>query len=157
MEPMKSILALVLLLASCSTASNVITDEFPEAHLELREAVAQIGQDAMEGNLEGLAAAHLNSSKFSKFGPRSFERQGLAVANDSEASFFGSIENLEYQVHDLKIDVLGDVAVVTYYPHVSFTKDGVRNEGSGRQTFVFLDTPSGWKIVHEHGTSKIVD
>ena len=66
-----------------------------------------IVKDAESANIEGLKAVHLDSDKFTKFGPRSFDRQ------DVEAK-----------------------------------------KGSGRQTFVFLKTTNGWKIVHEHGTPR---
>ena len=80
--------------------------------------------DAMKGNIEGLKAAHLNSKKFSKFGPRSFNRQDLTSTNDSEAEFFCSISNFNLEIKDLKIDVFGDIGITTYYPHYSFLKDG---------------------------------
>jgi len=110
--------------------------------------------DAMTANIAGLQAIHLQGNKFTKFGPRQFERQNVATTNASEAEYFTSISDLKYEAKDLKIDVFGDVGVVTYYPHLSFVKDGEQYEGSGRQTFVFLKTTDGWKIVHEHGTPK---
>ena len=81
-----------------------------------------------------------------------FDRQDLASTNASEAAFFSSISNLEYEARDLKIDVFGGVGIATYYPHVSFIKDGEVKTVDGRQTLVFLNTSDGWKIVHEHGT-----
>jgi ketosteroid isomerase-like protein len=62
--------------------------------------------------------------------------------------------NVDYEVKELKIDVFGDIGIVTYYPHVTFVKDGEEKEVSGRQTLVFLKTKDGWRIVHEHGTIK---
>ena len=109
----------------------------------------------MTANIEGLQAAHLDSDKFTKFGPRSFERQDVASTNASEAAFFGTISDFDQEIQDLKIDVFGDVGIATYYPHVSFVQDGVEKTGSGRQTLVFLRTADGWKIVHEHGTPKM--
>ena len=108
----------------------------------------------MTGNIDGLQAIHLDSYKFSKFGPRSFNRQDVASTNESEAAFFGSISNLTYEIKELKIDVFGDIGIVTYYPHVAFVQEGEEKQASGRQTLVFLKTDRGWKIVHEHGTIK---
>lgn len=119
---------------------------------ELRAAVQAIADDAMSANIEGLQAIHLNSEKFSKFGPRSFDRQDVESTNESEAAFFSSVTDMVYEVRDLKIDVFNEVGVVTYYPHVSFVKDGEKREVQGRQTLVFLRTSEGWKIAHEHGT-----
>jgi len=114
-------------------------------------------KDAQDANIEGLKAAHLTSDKFTKFGPRKFERQDVASTNKSEEAFFSSILNYKQEVKDLKIDVFGDIGIATYYPHVSFLQDGEEIKGSGRQTLVFLKTTNGWKIVHEHGTPRITN
>ena len=151
-------LLVFLLLVSCTSErplqQDLINDPFPEAQAELRQVVESIVKDAMTANIEGLQAAHLDSEKFTKFGPRSFNRQDVASTNESEAAFFSSISNFNQEVKELKIDVFGDVGIATYYPHVSFVQDGEEKTASGRQTLVFLKTANGWKIVHEHGTPK---
>ena len=144
-----------LILASCSappSEAELIDNPFPREQAELRKVIDGIAKDAMEANIEGLQDAHLHSEKFTKFGPRSFDRQDVAATDQSEAAFFSSIKNLDYQITELKIDVFGKIAVATYYPHVSFIKDGEEKRLTGRQTFVFLKTVEGWKLVHEHGT-----
>ena len=139
-------LPVALIFASCASGPHsksmvdLVNDPFPEAQAELRAVVAAIAKDAMDANIEGLQAAHLHSEKFTKFGPRNFDRQDVASTDESEAAFFSTIKNLDYQVIDLKVDVFGDVGVVTYYPHVSFEKDGDAKKLTGRQTFVFLKT-----------------
>ena len=152
------VLSALLLLASCASGRSLeldlINDPFPEAQAELRQVVESIVKDAMTANIEGLQAAHLDSDKFTKFGPRSFQRQDVASTNASEAAFFGTISDFTQEIRDLKIDVFGDVGIATYYPHVSFVQDGVERTGSGRQTLVFLRTADGWRIVHEHGTPR---
>jgi len=152
------LLPALLLLVSCTNQKplqqDLINDQFPEAQAELREVVASIVKDAMTADIEGLQAAHLVSDKFTKFGPRTFERQDVASTNESEAAFFGAISNFKQEVEELKIDVFGDIGIATYYPHVSFVQDGEKKEGSGRQTLVFLKPEDGLKIVHEHGTTK---
>ena len=149
---------IVFLLVSCSgkgpVPQDLINDPFPEAQAELHKVVKSIVKDAMTANIEGLQAVHLDSDKFTKFGPRNFARQDVASTNESEAAFFTSISNFKQEIKDLKIDVFGEIGVVTYYPHASFRKDGEEKKVSGRQTLVFLKTTNGWKIVHEHGTPK---
>jgi ketosteroid isomerase-like protein len=78
----------------------------------------------------------------------------VAGTNETEAAFFSSISNYMQEVRDLKIDVFDDVAVTTYYPHISYILNDEEIKGSGRQTFVFLRTHDGWKLVHEHSTPK---
>lgn len=125
-----------------------------EAESQIHDAVMAIKHDIESSNITGLQEAHLNSEKFSKFGPRRFERQDLETTNQSEAAFFSTISDASYEVKDLKIDVFGDVGIATYYPEVSFVRQGERVESSGRQTLVFLNTSAGWKLIHEHGTGR---
>jgi uncharacterized protein (TIGR02246 family) len=143
-------------LLSCKSESkpDIIEESFPEAQAEIREAIRSIVSDAETANIEGLKVAHLVSDKFTKFGPRNFNRQDVISTNNSEEAFFGTITNYKQEILDLKIDVFGDIGIATYYPHVSFVQDGVEKSVSGRQTLVFLKTENGWKIVHEHGTPK---
>ncbi len=144
-------------LANACTAEvdeTSIQDHDSDAQLEIQEAVFGIKTDIESANIPGLQGIHLNSAKFSKFGPRNFERQDVTSTNQSEAAFFGSISDASYEIRDLKIDVFGDVGIATYYPEVSFIRDGEKIESSGRQTLVFLRADSGWKVVHEHGTGR---
>jgi len=133
---------------------ELIKEPYLSVQKEITEVINSIIKDAEEANIEGLRSAHLESVKFSKFGPRNFNRQDVTCTNESEAAFFGSISNYKQEVRDLKIDVFDDVAVATYYPHVSYVLHGEEIKGSGRQTFVFLNTQDGWKLVHEHSTPK---
>jgi ketosteroid isomerase-like protein len=149
-----STLSLVALTGATYPERDSVGDPFLEEQEEVREVIRSIVQDAESANIEGLKAAHLKSDKFTKFGPRSFDRQDLASTNQSEAAFFGSISNFRQENRELKIDVFGDMAIATYYPHVSFVQNGEVKERSGRQTLVLLKTPEGWKIVHEHGTAR---
>jgi len=125
-----------------------------DSRAEIQAAVMSIKADIESSNIEGLQDLHLESESFTKFGPRSFERQDVESTKASEAAFFSSITDAKYGVRDLKMDVFGDVGIATYYPEVSFVRDGNNVEVSGRQTLVFLKTDAGWKLVHEHGTVK---
>ena len=156
-----TLLVSILVFVSCKTEhedeGNPAIDTYPDVQEEIREVINSIVNDAEMANIEGLKDIHLKSEKFSKFGPRNFDRQDLEKTNSSEEAFFGSIENYRQEIVDLKVDVFGEVAIATYYPHVSFIKDGQEMKGSGRQTFVFVKTEEGWKLVHEHGTPKPSD
>ncbi len=132
----------------------IYNETFPESQTEIKEVINGIVRDAQTANLEGLTSLHLQSDKFTKFGPRRFERQDVNQTNESESAHFGSVENFKMEVKDLKIDVFGNMGIATYYPHVSSEKGGKQNAGSARQTLVFLKTSDGWKIVHEHGTMR---
>ncbi len=152
-----TIAVMLSLLVSCSEENSVeqrevVKDMFPEEQKELREVVNSIVRDAETANLEGLKDIHLANDKFTKFGPRNFERQDVEKTNESELAFFGTVSNYKEKVVDLKIDVFGEVGIATYYRDVSFEQDGEEKNVNLRQTLVFLKTDEGWKIVHEHGT-----
>lgn len=146
----------VLVSVSCTNKNeqgvDLLNNSFVEAQAEIRAVVQSIYTDAETANIEGLQSIHLVHDKFTKFGPRSFYRQDVASTNELEAAHFGSIENFKADVKDLKVDVFGEIAIATYYPHTSFEVKGEKKGGISRQTFVFLKTQDGWKLVHEHGT-----
>lgn len=148
----------VLLLASCAGTRDARYDiahyTFPEAQAELRQVLRGIINDGKTKNVASLRTSHLNSDKFTKFGGRRFDRQDFELCNEIEAANATLRQDFEYDPKDLKIDVFGEVAIMTYYPHVSFKKDGEAVRYSSRQTLVFLSTPDGWKIIHEHRTPK---
>ncbi|MGL1886532.1 MAG: nuclear transport factor 2 family protein [Reichenbachiella sp.] len=155
-----TIAVMLSLLVSCIENNsveqrNIVKDTFPEEQQELIEVVKSIVRDAETANLEGLKDIHLASDKFTKFGPRNFERQGVEKTNESELAFFGTVSNYKEKVDDLKIDLFGEVGIATYYRDVSFKQNGEEKNVKLRQTLVFLKTDEGWKIVHEHGTKPI--
>jgi ketosteroid isomerase-like protein len=162
-EDMKKLIPIFALLlfviVSCSQTINeqtdIINNEFPEKQQELIEAVNAIVRDAETANLDGLRDIHLDSDKFTKFGPRSFERQNVQETNESELAFFGRVTNYKEEVKDLKVDVFGEVGIATYYREVSAEQDGEVSNASLRQTLVFVNTEEGWKLVHEHGNRQI--
>jgi len=138
------------------TSANVFAQNSTENKIkkEIEAAIEEIKNDIETQNIEGLQSIHLLSDKFSKFGPRNFNRQDVDSTNASEANFFSSISDVSYNVRDLKIDVFDHVVVATYYPEASFILNGERRNTRGRQTFVFLKSGDKWKLVHEHGTGR---
>lgn len=62
--------------------------------------------------------------------------------------------NAKYEARDLKIDVFGAIGLATDFPEVGFMRNGENVQMSGRQTLVFLNPETGWKLVREHGTVK---
>lgn len=113
--------------------------------LAIRESLSD--KDAEEANIEDFKDAHLESEKFAKFGSRKFERQDVVSTNETEEACFNSISNYKQKVRDWKIDVFDNIAIATYYPHVSFIQNREEKTGIGRQTFVFLRTDEGWASV----------
>jgi ketosteroid isomerase-like protein len=152
-----SIFSFALLLISCneietSTHSNDTAVRDVELEKELRPVVFKVWEDANNSNISALKSAHLNSLKFSKFGPRIAERQDVGQTNKSETEHFLSIRDANLVIEDLKIDIFDKVGVATFYNNYSFIKNNAKIKGKGRVTLVFVRTEEGWKIVHEHSS-----
>ena len=156
------VLALALIgLASCAgpplsesnETPNIIKGSFPEAESAVRAAMLSIDEHVRAKDFDGLSADHLDSAKFSKFGPRVLERQGFADMIADEIKAVSAAQELSIEFRDLKIDVFGDVAIATSYPLFTFKDtDGQPGTREARMTLVWVRTPDGWKIVHEHSS-----
>ena len=146
----------IFLLATCcdrnQTESNDSAINESELEKELHGAVIKVWEDANNGNITELKSAHLNSPKFSKFGPRIAERQNVESTNKSETEHFLSISDARLVIKNLKIDIFENVGIATFYNNYSFIKNENSVQGKGRVTLVFLRTEAGWKIIHEHSS-----
>jgi ketosteroid isomerase-like protein len=131
---------------------DIVNDAFPEAQAEIEAFMDTVIGVCISKDLDGIADVHLKSPKFSKFSSRKPVRMTVAQTIEAEIDHFDSISDLESDLNDLKIDVFGDVAVITYLQHVTFTKGNNKSERSKRVTKVVVKTGAGWKIVHEHGS-----
>lgn len=134
----------------CAHTRDLAHDPFPEAQVELRQTLEGIMNDAKTADVARNRVSHLESDKFTKFGGRQFERQNYEQCIAEEAANITSKQIEVYDPRDLKIDVFGDVAILTYYPFVSAIQDDKQIQYLSRQTLVFLKTADGWKVVHEH-------
>jgi len=140
------ILFISFVVMGCKSNDSLKADE------ELRTVIKKIWADAVACDLEELRAIHLDSPKFSKFGPRIAERQDVKSTNETETEHFLSMRDASFELEDIKVDIFGDIAVTTFYNNYSFIKNKIRVQGKGRVTLVFLNTEAGWKIVHEHSS-----
>lgn len=151
------IVVTLLVFSSCNqrketkNLTNTLINE-SELQKELLETVRKVWEDANKSNIQALKSAHLNSPKFSKFGPRIAERQDVNQTIKSETEHFSSIKDANLVIEDLKIDIFDKVGVATFYNNYSFIKNDNEVQGKGRVTLVFLRTEEGWKIIHEHSS-----
>ena len=117
----------IFLLATCcdrnQTESNDSAINESELEKELHGAVIKVWEDANNGNITELKSAHLNSPKFSKFGPRIAERQNVESTNKSETEHFLSISDARLVIKNLKIDIFENVGIATFYNNYSFIKN----------------------------------
>lgn len=148
-------LAILPLIGCASLAKRDLAhDPFLEAQAEIRRVIQSMINASTSGDVDTLAAHHLKTDKFTRFAGDKFERVGYDECIAVETAFFSAVEDLVWDMQGLKIDVFGDVAIVTIMPEFSFTLNGQAANGASRLTLVFLKSPDGWKIVHEHGTPR---
>jgi ketosteroid isomerase-like protein len=129
---------------------DLIIEPFPEAKQEIMETFGAIAQSIKDGDMDKLISFHAYGSKFTEF--KNGEPRNGDVANEAhERSVFGAVtEVVKFDAKDLKIAVYGEVANLTFHSdfHLKFGEDLV--VVNDQITLLFVDTPDGWKMVHEH-------
>ena len=93
-------------------------------------------------------------SKFDENPP--YTRQDSDEAFVYEQAAFANISDYDYKVEELRIDLIDNVAIATFYLTYKgifvndYSFEGKTVGSKSRVTMVFSSFPNGWKIVHEH-------
>src|ERR1700688_1686847 len=93
-------------------------------------------------------------SKFDESAP--YTRQDVDDAFMYEQARFANISDYEYKIEDLRIDVIGFIAIATFYLSFKgvfvndYSFEGSTVGGRSRVTMVVGKFADEWKIVHEH-------
>jgi ketosteroid isomerase-like protein len=108
-------------------------------------------------DLAALADFHSSKDAFTRFAENPpYTRQNSEEAFVYEQAAFANISDYSYSIEGLRIDLLGDVAVATFYLAYSgmfvndYSFEGSPVRSRMRVTMVLSRTPRGWKAVHEH-------
>ncbi|MBJ7882492.1 YybH family protein [Gelidibacter salicanalis] len=129
---------------------DLINTEFPEAKQEVMETFGAIAQSIKDGDMDKLIAFHGYSAKFTEF-KNGAPRNGAAANEAYEREVFGAVtEVVKFEANDLQIAVYGEVANLTFHSdfHLKFGEDLV--VVNDQITLLFVNTATGWKMVHEH-------
>ena len=59
-------------------------------------------------------------------------------------------EKVKYSIKNIKVDILGECALTSFYWHVDIHKKKKVKSLNGRASHVFIQDLDDWKIVHEH-------
>jgi ketosteroid isomerase-like protein len=153
---MRLLLSPLVLLASLIfpyplDAGDILENAFPAKQAEVAKAVHDVFTAAERGDIAGLEALHLYGPKFSKFDdiPPS-TRQDASATRENERAALARLASFSATVEDLKVDVLGSVAVATFILRYSFETPDGSGSSSARSTMVFVEQAGAWRIVHEH-------
>jgi len=139
------------ILPNSLNAGDILEDTFPVKQAEVAKAVHDVFKAAERGDAGRLDALHLYGPKFSKFDDvPPFTRQDAAATRESERTALSRLTSFSATVEDLKVDVLGRVAVATFVVRCSFETPDASGSSSARSTMVFVENAGAWRIVHEH-------
>jgi ketosteroid isomerase-like protein len=131
--------------------SDVINDAYPEDEAAVKRAVHGIFESIRSGKLDDLANYHLNCDKFTKWPD---DGRATVIGYDAtvelETAIFSTMTNFEYELQDLRVDIIGPVAIATFViPYeIAFGEESIAT--AERSTLVFAKDEGKWKIVHEH-------
>ena len=108
-------------------------------------------------DLTALADFHATRDQFTKFDENPpYARQNSDEAFVYEQAAFANISDYNYSIDELRVDILGDVAVASFYLSYSgmfvndYSFEGSPVRAKSRVTMVLTRTPKGWKTLHEH-------
>jgi ketosteroid isomerase-like protein len=124
---------------------------------DVEDSIRAFFEAGKNKDLTALADFHSSEDTFTKFGEnRPYTRQNSEEAFVYEQAAFANISDYSYSIEGLRIDLLGDVAVATFYLTYSgmfvndYSFEGSPVQSRTRVTMVLSRTPSGWKAIHEH-------
>ncbi len=134
---------------------DLINDDFTESKAEIQTVLDGIFKSIQENDADKLISYHIYGPKFTEF--RDSEKRFNSEENEQyERGFVGAISGFDYTLGDLKINVFGDVAVVTFHADFRPTIGEDVAQIWGSTTLVFVKVNGEWKITHEHHSPLIV-
>ena len=119
-------------------------------------AYFEVGKSKDISSLPGFFAPSQYFSKFDESRP--YTRQNSDDAFMYEQARFANISDYQYKVEDLRIDVIGFMAVATFYLDYKgvfvndYSFEGSTVAGRSRVTMVIGKFGDVWKIVHQHSS-----
>ena len=124
---------------------------------EIEDTVRAFFEAGKNKDLTALASFHAPRDQFTKFDENPpYSRQTSEEAFVYEQAAFANISDYAYSIEELRVDLLGDVAVASFYLNYSgmfvndYSFEGSPIRAKSRVTMVMGRTPKGWKIIHEH-------
>ncbi len=119
-------------------------------------AYFEVGKSKDIASLSRFLAPSRYFTKFDESPP--YTRQDSDDAFMYEQARFANISDYEYKIDDLRIDVIGFVAIATFYLDFKgvfvndYSFEGSTVGGRSRVTMVLGKFGDDWKIVHHHAS-----
>ncbi|MDG6926307.1 MAG: nuclear transport factor 2 family protein [Nitrososphaerota archaeon] len=110
-----------------------------------------------EKEITSLMDFHGPARLFTKFDENPpYTRQSSEEAFVHEQAAFANISDYEYKIEDLRVDLVGGVAIATFYLSFKgmfvndYSFEGMTVGSRSRVTMVVAKVGESWKIVHAH-------
>lgn len=132
-----------------SQNTDLINDTFPEAQAEIQEVLDGTVQSLIDRDADKLISYHAYGPKFTHF-KDGLPREGSEANEKGERDLVAAISGWDSEMNDLKINVFGEVAVVTFHADFRPVIGGETKQLNYQVSLVLVNTDQGWKITHEH-------
>jgi ketosteroid isomerase-like protein len=106
--------------------------------------------DGIKNRDEGAVRTVLDEryNKFDDWPP--YGRQETTEALENEFGAFKVLSNYSYELRNFEVNIVGDIAIATFYLHYQGTIRNRPFDINSRVTSVLKKQDSEWKVVHEH-------
>jgi ketosteroid isomerase-like protein len=128
-----------------------------QAKKEVSATIHSFFEAGRDKELTKLMAFHAPDRVFTKFDENPpYTRQNSEQAFVYEQAAFANISDYEYRIDELRIDLLRDAAIATFYLTFKgvfvndYSFEGMTVGSRSRVTMVLARFAEGWKIVHQH-------
>ena len=133
--------------------------QLDQARREVAALITAYFEVGKSKDITSLSRFFAPSQYFSKFDEsRPYTRQNSDEAFMYEQARFANISDYEYNIEDLRIDVIGFMAIATFYLDYKgvfvndYSFEGSTIAGKSRVTMVIGKFGDGWRIVHQHSS-----
>jgi ketosteroid isomerase-like protein len=133
--------------------------QLDQAKKDVAALIAAYFEVGKSKDITSLSRFFAPSQYFTKFDETPpFTRQNANDAFMYEQARFANIADYEYKIDDLRIDVIGFMAIATFYLSYKgvfvndYSFEGSTVGGRSRVTMVIGKFGDDWKIVHEHAS-----
>jgi ketosteroid isomerase-like protein len=131
--------------------TDYINEAYPQVQAQITQSIQDIFKAGKAKNFDILEDFHLNSSKFTKFdNSGDLNRQDYAQNTKGEKEAFSAVDDFDFNITKLKVDVFEHVAVATFVIDAQIKMQGNIIPDTARATLIFVDDQGKWKITHEH-------
>ncbi len=115
------------------------------------QKIIQRRLDAIQSRDEGILESLFDNRVYTKFDDwPPYTRQEAAQALKNERQAYKVLSSYKYELRDLRTDIDGGAAIVTFHIYYTGTIRGRAFDVNSRVTIVLTKKEQSWRIVHEH-------